>query len=75
MARQYSLQVKIFIEKDDCIDRLRRKTATQVINDYASHRIVLQSRLREGRGRCWLQELSYRCLLLAAVSQQPPYRL
>jgi len=40
VAKQYSLQVKIFIEKDDCIKRLRRKTAKQVINVYARRRFV-----------------------------------
>jgi len=36
MAKQYSLQVRIFIEKDEtdeCFERLRRKTARQVINE------------------------------------------
>jgi len=41
MAKPYSLQVRIFIEKDKCIERLRRKTAKQVINDYAGRRIIL----------------------------------
>jgi len=40
VAKQYSLQVRIFIEKDKCIERLRRKTAKQVINDYAGRCIV-----------------------------------
>jgi len=35
MAKLYSLQVRIFIEKDDNIERLRRKIAKQVINDNA----------------------------------------
>jgi len=41
VAKQYSLQVRIFIEKDECIERLRRKTAKQVINNCAGCRIVL----------------------------------
>jgi len=41
VAKQYSLQVRIFIEKDECIERLRRKTAKQVINNCAGRRIVL----------------------------------
>ena len=32
VAKQYSLQVRIFIENDKCIERLLRKTAKQVIN-------------------------------------------
>jgi len=40
VAKQYSLQVRIFIEKDKCIERLRRKTTKQVINDYAGRRIL-----------------------------------
>jgi len=40
VAKQYSLQVRIFTEKDKCIERLRGKTTKQVINDCASRRIL-----------------------------------
>jgi len=40
MAKRYSLQVRIFIEKEKCIERLRRKTAKEVINDCAGRRIL-----------------------------------
>jgi len=40
VAKPYSLQVRIFIEKDKCIERLRRKTTKQVINDCAGRRIL-----------------------------------
>jgi len=30
VANQYSLQVRIFIEKDKCIKRLQRKTTKQL---------------------------------------------
>ena len=33
VAMLYSLQVRIFIEKDKCIERLRRKTVKQVIDE------------------------------------------
>jgi len=33
VAKQYSLQFRIFIEKDKCIGRLRRKTAKQLIDE------------------------------------------
>jgi len=33
VAKQHSLQVRIFIEKDKCIERLHRKTAKQVIDE------------------------------------------
>ena len=37
MHKQCCLQVTIFMEKDKCVDRLHRKTTTQVINYYAGH--------------------------------------
>jgi len=40
VAKRYSLQVRIFIDKDKCIERLRRKTAKQVINDCVGRRIL-----------------------------------
>jgi len=40
VAKPYSLQVRIFIEKDECIERLQRKAGKQVINDRASRRII-----------------------------------
>jgi len=40
VAKPYSLQVRIFIDKDKCIERLWRKTAKQVINDCAGCRIL-----------------------------------
>jgi len=63
VAKPYSLQVRIFTEKDKCIEGLLRKTAKQVINDYAG-RCIVQCRLREGKGRCQSQLAGVCCQLL-----------